>query len=75
MKIKVKSLNIGEKFDIIKFVLEGSQNKKDIAVRFNIPGSTPSTILKNYVEIEMHFTGKSMRKRVTEFPDIRECTI
>lgn len=44
MKIKVKSLNIGVKFDIIKFVLEGSQNKKDIAVRFNIPGSTLSTI-------------------------------
>lgn len=79
VKIKVKSLNIGEKFDIIKFLIEGSQNKKDIAVRFNLPGSTLSTILKNYVEIEMRITGgsnsKSMRKRVAEFPDIGECPI
>ncbi|XP_046680817.1 tigger transposable element-derived protein 4-like [Homalodisca vitripennis] len=75
---KVKTLNIGDKLKIIKLVGEGKRKKKDIAVDFNIPCSTLSTILKNKEEIQQRAIEgnlKCKRKRNAEFKDVEECMI
>lgn len=46
VKRTLKTLSLDEKFKLIKEVESGSK-KKDVAVKYGVPASTVSTILKN----------------------------
>lgn len=75
-----KSLNLGEKVQVIKLVESGAKKKSDVAKEFGIPASTLSTILKNKGKTLEAWNSNEIsvtRKRLREphFEDIEDCTI
>jgi hypothetical protein len=68
-----KCLSIAEKKKVIAAV-EAGEKKKDVALRFGIPASTLSTILKQ----KDHLTtltpySSRIRQKKCEYPDLEEC--
>jgi hypothetical protein len=71
--VKYKCLSIADKKKVIAAV-EADEKKKDVALRFGIPASTLSTILKQ----KDHLTtltpySSRIRQKKCEYPDLEEC--
>ncbi|GBN89658.1 Tigger transposable element-derived protein 4 [Araneus ventricosus] len=76
VKGKLNVLSIDEKMKILKFLDENPLMKKsEIAVKFGVPSSTLSTIIKNREVVEHRFLSnkKAGKSRKWTFADMDEC--